>query len=119
MKLIHRIALAVLPLAGLYGLKVLHYHSVTRTLTSKEATSITACKVHQAQLQKDVVPIVYGLFAPPTFDHSKAIKTSFPHSNQIFKGGCVVEKQRYAEVLYCQQCRVAESKWDETNSSQR
>ncbi|HEY0075161.1 MAG TPA: hypothetical protein VGB77_13770 [Abditibacteriaceae bacterium] len=119
MKLIHRVTIAVLPLVGLYGLKVLHYHSVTRTLTSKETTSITVCEVHEMKLQKDVVPISYGLFAPPDLNYVKAMSTLFPHSSQIFKGGCVVEKQRYAEVLYCTQCREAEEVWSKTNANQK
>lgn len=118
MKLIHRVAIAVLPLAGLYGLKVLHYRSVTRMLTYKEATSLMVCEVHQTKLQKDVVPIAYGLFMP-SLGCLEAKKPLFPHSSQIFKGGCVVKKQRYAEVLYCTECREAEEVWSKTNANQK
>jgi hypothetical protein len=111
MKPLHYIGLAVVLLFGVYGLKVIHFRSttVTRTLSAKHTQ--TTCEVHHVKLQKDVLPISYGLFDMPSFEYLNAHKTLFPHSSEHSYGGCVVEKYRYAEVLYCEQCRTAQEQW--------
>jgi hypothetical protein len=116
MKPLHYIGLAVVLLFGVYGLKAVHYRSTTVPLSSVTRTlsvihTQTVCEVHQVKLQKDVVPISYGLMSSPDFQYLNAQKNLFPHSRQKFNGGCVIDEYRYAEVLYCEQCRKAEKQW--------
>ena len=68
------------------------------------------CEVHGEELKLDVVPIRYGLIR---FEESyyKAWEAQFPHSNRHFLGGCVVEEENQAEVLFCSKCRDAEKRW--------
>ncbi len=68
------------------------------------------CEVHGEELKLDVVPISYGLIRFPE-SYYKAWESQFPHSNKDFLGGCVIEKETKAEVLYCSKCREAESTW--------
>ena len=72
------------------------------------------CKVHGEVLQKDKVEIVYGLigFRKGYLD---AEKKSFPNANTKVYGGCLVEFEKYAEVLYCRRCRMAEQRWGQKN----
>lgn len=81
------------------------------------------CPVHGDFLKKDKVQIVYGLteFRP---GYLEAQEKFFPYANSIEYGGCVIEtavnpcdgtevqfSPKYAEVLYCQSCRIAQAKW--------
>jgi ankyrin repeat protein len=70
------------------------------------------CSLHHIQLQKDIVPIIYGT-GLYTYEYREASK-SFPNSNKEYAGGCM-GGGRYSpstkEVMYCPQCREAESKW--------
>ncbi len=111
MKPFHYIVLAVALLLGVYGLKTLHYNATNVTVPLSAKHTQTVCEVHQVKLQKDVLPISYGLMSMPDFEYLNARKALFPHSTQSVNGGCVVEKYRYAEVLYCEQCRKAEKQW--------
>ncbi len=116
MKPLHYIGLALVLLLGVYGLRVAHFRSTTVPLSAVTRTlpaipTQTVCEVHQVELQKDVVPISYGLMPAQDFQYHNAYRTLFPHSKQRFNGGCVIDEYRYAEVLYCEQCRIAEKQW--------
>jgi hypothetical protein len=72
MKPLHYIGLALLLLLGGYSLRVTHFRfttvplsAVTRTLPA--IPTQTVCEVHQVELQKDVVPISYGLMPAQDF----------------------------------------------------
>jgi len=73
----------------------------------------THCPVHQQALQVDTVDIVYGLVGH-TQEELVAMEKTFPFSNTVFFGGCMVSccSPSYAEVLYCPRCRQAKSSWD-------
>jgi hypothetical protein len=83
-----------------------------RRLSSEERVKLgnAVCELHGEELQLDVVPIQYGLIR---FDEAyyKVLQTEFPHSTKYYLGGCVVEEAKKAEVLYCSECRKAESLW--------
>jgi hypothetical protein len=95
---------------GVYGVQQCHYRMVTRPLSISEAISNRKCEVHGVVLQKDVVPLDYGLIGFD-FKEAKARRSLFPHSRFNLNGGCVVDRYTRAEVLYCDQCRKAERGW--------
>lgn len=68
------------------------------------------CEVHGEELQLDVIPISYGLIRYQQ-TYYKAREAQFPHSNLEYLGGCEVEAENKAEVLYCSKCREAETLW--------
>lgn len=87
----------------------------------------TACPVHHQLLQRDRVPIEYGLagFKP---GYPEAEKNLFPNANTISFGGCVIEtvldscsgkeiqiSPKYADVLYCPACRRAAKNWSKSH----
>lgn len=66
----------------------------------------SACQVHpKRRLRLDVVPIHYGFasFLPAGGDAPK----QFPNARVVCPMGCVVGVERWTEVAYCQECRVA------------
>src|SRR5438876_483499 len=68
------------------------------------------CEVHDVRLKVDIVGLGYGLVLPcPAFERAK--DNLFPHSNRYVMGGCVVQPENAAEVLYCPKCRQAEARW--------
>jgi hypothetical protein len=69
------------------------------------------CQVHHVPLQKGIVPIQYGMpfFGPQEF--YLASQQHFPNARSKFIGGCVVQDFTDAVVLFCPQCRHAETAW--------
>lgn len=85
------------------------------------------CKVHRLALQKDRVPITYGLVGYRD-GYLEAKRRSFPNSNKDIEGGCVIETEvqpetgkiiqispQSADVLYCSRCRQDEARWSRKN----
>ena len=80
------------------------------------------CRVHGEVLKKDKVEIVYGLVGFRE-GYLEAQKKLFPNANTAAYGGCVVMTDvvsgevspKYAEVLYCRVCRMAERRWSYRN----
>ncbi|HEX6182266.1 MAG TPA: TonB family protein [Pyrinomonadaceae bacterium] len=81
------------------------------------------CPLHRRALRRDKVEIIYGLveFQP---EDLKAERWHFPYANTESFGGCVVEvlespcdgrsvqlSPRFAELLYCDECRAAKERW--------
>lgn len=65
-----------------------------------------ACEVHPKQrLKLDVVPIHFGIvgFLPSGGDP----RTQFPNAHVVVSAGCVVGFERWAEVAWCRDCRMA------------
>src|SRR5215813_11958971 len=72
------------------------------------------CEVHGDILEKDVVPVKYGLkviFPDEIEDREKL----FPNSNKEISGGCIIteESENYSEVLYCKSCRKVEEQYEQ------
>lgn len=85
------------------------------------------CKVHGEILKKERVQIIYGLIGFRE-GYLEAEKKLFPNANPVAFGGCVIEVEvdsvskqeqqtspKYAEVLYCRKCRLAEQRWIHRN----
>lgn len=81
------------------------------------------CPVHRAPLKRDKVEIRYGLISFKE-GYLKAEEKSFPYANTADYGGCVINVEtnpcngtevqtspKYAEVLYCEMCRLAQKRW--------
>ena len=62
------------------------------------------CSAHGITLQIDRVYIRYGLMLSEPND-----KELFPYSNKWVGGGCLGNSPRHALVLYCYECRKAQS----------
>ena len=80
----------------------------------------SSCEIHSEVLIKDKLRIGYGLMGY-LYDYEAYQKVKpelFPHASSSYGGGCVIEPDspEYAEVLYCQKCRAAESAWMKENS---
>jgi hypothetical protein len=78
------------------------------------------CEVHGARMNRGIVKVTYGLPAI-TSDYIEACKESFPNSNSIVFGGCMVPPgpPNFNRVIYCSQCRRAESDWWEEFNEKR
>lgn len=72
------------------------------------------CAVHDCPLQCDSVPIRYGLIKLRD-EYRRAVKREFPHAKTFVLGGCRVGPPRNENVMYCPECRAAESKWNQEN----
>ena len=101
---------------GTYSMKIKYKRpqlADTISYIPADWTGQERCQIHHEVLSKNKVQIAYGLFL---FDDGflEIQKNRFPNANSVFFGGCVVEYAKYAEVLYCQKCRDAESEWSKT-----
>jgi len=76
------------------------------------------CKVHGVLLKKDRVQIIYGLVGFKV-GYLEAQKKLFPNSNKEAFGGCIVESTKFAEVVYCTECRKAEARWDRNHRHEK
>jgi len=72
------------------------------------------CKVHDRPLERDSVPVRYGHIRFRE-EYRVAASESFPHAKKFVLGGCLVGPPREREVLFCPECRDAESNWHEEN----
>lgn len=72
------------------------------------------CKVHNLPLEQDAVPVRYGLIKSRE-EYRKAQRESFPRAKKFVMGGCRVGPAREKEVMFCPECRVAESAWHDEN----
>ena len=75
-----------------------------------DAPKNEVCPIHDAKLQKDVVPLAYGdvRFEP---EYLEAVRTRFPHANDGFHNAHNAKNFKFAEVLFCAECRRAKEKW--------
>lgn len=72
------------------------------------------CPLHKEILKKDKIHITYGeVDVIP--DYYKARGKKFPFANISYLGGCVVQKEKFAVVAYCDKCRKAEKMWIASN----
>lgn len=76
--------------------------------------SAKRCKVHKCSLEQDAVPVRYGLIKFRE-EYRQANRESFPHAKKYVMGGCRVGPEREKEVMFCPECRAAESVWHEEN----
>lgn len=72
------------------------------------------CKVHDRPLEQDAVPVRYGLIKFRE-EYRKAQREKFPHAKKFVMGGCRVGPARENEVMFCAECRAAESAWHDEN----
>lgn len=77
------------------------FHLDQFDLTHDEIFGI--CPVHRYQLQADEVPIRYGLLnlTPKIVE----LNQRFPFANTYVSGGCEVQDEYQAAVVYCALCR--------------
>jgi len=68
------------------------------------------CVVHGIELNRDVVPIVYGLVRLNS-NEIRAREDLFPNARSSVSGGCIVEDESEMRVNYCSECRKAEAEW--------
>lgn len=73
---------------------------------SVEVENTTNCPVHGSRLKKGKASIYYGL---PSFSRSYFYlqKEWFPYSNQQLCGGCIIQRERTTDTLYCKRCRIS------------
>jgi len=87
----------------------------------------TKCTRHGCNLERDLVPVVYGLVLPrrgPIFkrllvflhltepdDYLEACKRVFPFAYSVAFGGCIIQEYPKEEVFYCRLCREREVRW--------
>ena len=72
------------------------------------------CTVHGRPLEREFVPVRYGLIRFRE-EYRKAATEQFPHTKKFVLGGCRVGRPREQEVMFCPECRAAESRWHEEN----
>jgi hypothetical protein len=68
----------------------------------------SACEVHHGQrLRLDIVPIHHGIVSFVPGRNSPDERKRFPNAWPWAGGGCVVGPQKFTEVAYCPECRLA------------
>jgi len=80
------------------------------------------CGIHGVVLKKGRVEILYGLLGFRKGYHDAQEKL-FPNGNTEVYGGCVImtdavtgeRTPKFADVLYCVKCRLAQKKWSNRN----
>jgi hypothetical protein len=80
------------------------------------------CWIHGAVLKEGRVEILYGLLGFRK-GYQKAQVRLFPNAHTEVYGGCVIMTDavtgevtpKFADVLYCSKCRIAEKKWGHRN----
>ena len=71
------------------------------------------CEVHHGErLRLDLVPIHYGFVTFIPGRNSEDERKRFPNAWPWAGGGCVAGPQKFTEVAYCRECRVA-YQWDD------
>jgi hypothetical protein len=69
------------------------------------------CEVHGCELERDVIPIVYGLFRFPP-EYIEAGDRQFPYARTVACiDDCFRDERTEMEVDYCPACRRAEASW--------
>jgi hypothetical protein len=72
----------------------------------------TRCEVHHGEhLRLGLVPIHYGLVTIIPGRNDPGERRRFPNAWPWAGGGCVIGPQRFTEVAYCRECRLA-YEWD-------
>ena len=70
------------------------------------------CEVHKIEMDKKVVPVVYGLLRPdkdtPTAEQDLRL---FPHRHEFVAGGCVVGTEKTVETYVCNECKADVVRW--------
>jgi len=72
------------------------------------------CKVHDRSLERDSVPVRYGLIKFRE-EYQKAAREQFPPCQKFIPGPCRVGPSRERQVMFCPDCRSAESRSHEEN----
>lgn len=72
------------------------------------------CSVHNRLLERDSAPVRYGLVKFRD-EYRQAANKHFPNAKLFVLGGCRLGPPEEREVLFCADCRAAESKWHEYN----
>ncbi len=70
----------------------------------------TYCTVHEVELIRGRVPIIYGLIKYSNEFRAQHLK-SFPNSKFLVFGGCVVGDEFFHYMSYCPKCRDAHLAW--------
>ena len=79
-----------------------------------EEDEIQRCPVHNIELKKEWVFVHYGLIRFPSkfHDYPEIKRKSFPYSNFIIYGGCMVcPEHLIEETKYCRICRKNHLAW--------
>jgi len=97
---------------GPYMRELLKIEHQGKTLFDKEV-----CNVHHIKLEREEVPIIYGLIIPPTNSPPAEIeRKSFPfrHRESAW-GGCIPYTIKTTKISVCAQCSAAYRKWEREN----
>ena len=101
----------ILALAGCTSLPQSYYVDYQSALNSG------ICNVHHVEMNKEKVPIIYGLIIeePGVGPNYKTRMKRFPFADRFSLGGCVVmENSPEEELIYvCPACLVAQQRWIE------
>lgn len=60
---------------------------------------LSKCSIHSQEMDKRIVPIVYGLINALEFKES-----TFPNGRTYFLGGCIVQNDTRARIYVCPKC---------------
>jgi hypothetical protein len=81
-----------------------------RTWLIAQRTGI--CEQHHSQMNRQWIPMAYGLPMPGSFPDAKEA-AAFPHGEEFWSAGCVVMATKEREVFLCSQCVSAYRNWKE------
>jgi TonB family protein len=112
------------------SLEIIHVYGLVATL-SEYYQNIKKCPHHGDLLKMDTVPIRYGLPISTVVrgpdianimvalwrkvrrvkTYQETAESEFPYASLSVGGGCMVDRETKAEVLYCPTCCSRELKW--------
>jgi hypothetical protein len=84
-------------------------HNLSVSGFAEVSKLLRCCPLHQVELQRDVVPIVYGTQAPPSDPSIAKERLYFPYANEVAYGSCREEDQKEREIFFCSECRRGKS----------
>jgi hypothetical protein len=74
------------------------------------------CSVHNIEMKKQNVEIMYGLPAGFYFEYlSKIMTILFPNCDEGVLGGCIVGDPETVKIYVCEQCNKDRDEWKEIN----
>src|SRR6266568_540515 len=71
------------------------------------------CSFHHEPMTVQRVPILYGLlaFSGNYEQYAAAQQAEFPNAPSGAGGGCILQREKLAEVYVCKSCRRAKERW--------
>jgi hypothetical protein len=81
---------------------------------------INFCNIHKCIMEKEQIPIMYGLPIGPIVGYTEAREKLFPNCDDILLGGCCVseESEKFDLLYVCKHCNQVRDEWKMKHKSE-